>query len=117
LRSATACDWCIDFGRSLTSGRAARQGRPRPPHTTSGRNFSAAERAALRYADEAGRARRWRCPTRRFATLREHFDERQIVELTFAVAAEGFYNRINAPLGIEAEGFCALAPVANAAAA
>jgi len=109
------CDWCIDFGRSLTSGAL----RDKAVHVTAydqRPDFSAAERAALRYADEATRSP-VAVSDATFAILREHFDERQIVELTFAVAAEGFYNRINAPLGIEAEGFCALAPVANAAAA
>ena len=43
-----------------------------------------------------------------FAELRRHFDERQIVELTFATAIESFYNRINAPLEVEADGFCAI---------
>lgn len=45
-----------------------------------------------------------------FAALRGYFSDRQIVELTFAVAIENFFNRINAPLGIEAEGFCAVPP-------
>ena len=56
------------------------------------------------------RPRACRCtsPTKPFAELRCQFDERQIVELTFAVAIESFYNRINAPLEVEAEGFCAI---------
>jgi len=43
-----------------------------------------------------------------FAELRGHYSEPQIVELTFAVAIENFFNRVNAPLGVEAEGFCAI---------
>jgi hypothetical protein len=31
------------------------------------------------------------------------------------VAIENFFNRVNAPLGIEAEGFCAVAPLDHAA--
>ena len=109
------CEWCVDFGRSLTTGALRDKGvhvldyEHRP-------GFSAAERAALRYADEATHMP-VAVSDATFATLREHFDEKQIVELTFAVAIENFYNRVNAPLGIEAEGFCALAPVPDASAA
>ena len=102
------CNWCIDFGRGLAGARL----RDKAVHVLdydSRADFSAAERAALRYADEATQM-----PVgvsdATFGALRTHFDERQIVELTFAAAIESLFNRINAPLGIEAEGFCAIAP-------
>ena len=40
-----------------------------------------------------------------FARLREHFDERQIVELTMAIGLENLYSRSNWAFGIEGEGF------------
>jgi alkylhydroperoxidase family enzyme len=40
-----------------------------------------------------------------FGALRQHFDERQLVELTSAIAWENFRARFNHALGIEAEGF------------
>ena len=40
-----------------------------------------------------------------FARLREHFDERQIVELTMAIALESLYNRSNQAFGIGSQGF------------
>lgn len=102
------CAWCIDFGRSL----ADHDEREKVMHVQDFAThpaFSPAERAALRYASEATRV-----PVdvsdATFAELRRHFSDRQIVELTFAVAIESFFNRINAPLHIEAEGFCAFAP-------
>jgi alkylhydroperoxidase family enzyme len=104
------CHWCIDFGRGLAGERL----RDKALHVCDFEtrpDFSDAERAALRYADEATRVP-VAVTDATFAALRAHFDERQIVELTFAVAVESFYNRINSPLGIEAEGFCALAPPA-----
>lgn len=108
------CSWCIDFGRGLAGERLRDKALHVIDYATRS-DFSSAERAALRYADEATQA-----PVvvsdATFADLRSHFDERQIVELTFAVAIESFFNRVNAPLGIEAEGFCAIAPpAANAA--
>ncbi len=39
------------------------------------------------------------------SALAEHFDERQLVELTMSVALENLYSRFNWALGIESEGF------------
>ena len=56
-----------------------------------------------------------------FGRLREHFDERQLVELTMAIALENLFSRSNWALGIEGEGFtegmyCVAADPAGAAA-
>jgi len=40
-----------------------------------------------------------------FAELRKHFDDKQLVELTSAIAWENYRARYNHALGIEAEGF------------
>ena len=44
-------------------------------------------------------------PEELFARLREHFDERQIVELTMSIGLENLYSRTNWAFGIEGEGF------------
>ena len=61
------CDWCIDFGRSLTSGPNCVTRPCMSPRTTSDRSSAPPERAALRYADEAEALAGARCPTRTFA--------------------------------------------------
>jgi len=38
--------------------------------------------------------------------LRRHFNEREIVEITWLNALENYYNLINLPLEIESDGFC-----------
>ncbi|MDA0821087.1 MAG: hypothetical protein O3C28_01530 [Proteobacteria bacterium] len=43
-----------------------------------------------------------------FTKLREHFSEAQIVELTAGIAMENFRSKFNAPLKIQAQGFCPL---------
>jgi alkylhydroperoxidase family enzyme len=100
------CSWCIDYGRSLTPKALYDKVRHLQQFATYS-EFSAPERAALRYAFEATQT-----PVdvsdETFAELRRHYSEPQIVELTFAVAIENFFNRVNAPLGVEAEGFCAI---------
>ena len=47
---------------------------------------------------------------RLFRQLREHFNEKQIVELTSAIAWENYRARFNHALEIESAGFCRLPP-------
>ena len=69
--------------------------------------FSERERAALAYVEEATRSKLVSDAT--FAELAKHFDEREIAELTLANAIENFYNLLNLPLEVEADGLEALA--------
>jgi alkylhydroperoxidase family enzyme len=81
--------------------------------------FTDAEKAALAYAEEMCRVP-VDVPDETFATLREHFSDVQIVELTAAVALENLRARFNCALLIESDGLCALPddhPVRRAAAA
>ena len=66
--------------------------------------FSEIERAVLRYA-VAMTATPVEMPDELFAALRRHFDERQMVELTSAIAWENYRARFDHAFGIEAEGF------------
>jgi alkylhydroperoxidase family enzyme len=76
--------------------------------------FNPRERAALAYVEEATRTKVVADAT--FAELAKHFDEREIAELTLANAIENFYNLLNLPLEVEADGLEALAAAENAAA-
>lgn len=102
------CAWCLDFGAYM----GARGGVPAEKLAAVGEYatspvFTPAERAALAYADAMTQVG-GHVPDDVFANVRRHYSEREIVELTVAVAAENFYNRGNAALGVEAQGFCAL---------
>ena len=79
-------------------------------HTSSA--FSARERAALAFVEEATLAKRVSDAT--FAELRAHFDDREIAELTLCNAIENFYNLLNVPLEIESDGLEAIARSASA---
>ncbi len=70
-------------------------------------HFSDRERAALAYCAEITRQRRVDDAT--FETLRKHFDERQIVELTWLNALANYYNLMAVPLGLESDGLAELA--------
>ena len=76
--------------------------------------FSARERAALAYVEEATRTKVVSDVT--FAELAKHFDEREIAELTLLNAIENFYNLLNLPLEVESDGLEALATAESTAA-
>lgn len=69
--------------------------------------FSASERAALAFVEEATLHKQVSDAT--FEELGKHFDEREIVELTVENAVSNFYNLLNVPLEIEDDGLLALA--------
>jgi AhpD family alkylhydroperoxidase len=102
------CSWCMDFGQAMgmKQGIPAEQFAAVADYATSPL-FSPAERAALDYAAAVTQTGA-HVSDATFATLKQHFADREIVELTVAIAAENFYNRFNAPLGIESQGFCAI---------
>jgi alkylhydroperoxidase family enzyme len=102
------CTFCVDIAKAM----AVQEHLPLEkfhalPDWRTSPLFSDAERAALAYADEATRNKKVEDTT--FATLRKHFSEREIVEITFLNALENFYNLLNLPLGIEDDGLCAIA--------
>ena len=69
--------------------------------------FSARERAALGFVEEATLSKKVNDAT--FAELRKHFNDREIAELTLSNAIENFYNLLNVPLEIESDGLEAIA--------
>jgi len=95
--------------------RGDRIGRPSGAFATGGREtplFSARERAALAYAEEATGNRRVSDAT--FQELRNHFSEEEIAEITWVNAIENHYNLLNVPLEIGSDGFCSIAQARTA---
>lgn len=99
------CEWCLDFGSKLAhdAGVPAEDLRELSLWRTSDR-FDELDRLALDYAEAMTRTP-VEVSDELFARLRERFDERQIVELTIAIALENLYSRSNHAFGIESEGF------------
>ena len=67
--------------------------------------FSEAERLALEYAECITYTDR-KVDDALVDSLKKHFSDSQIVEMTAAIAMENFRSKFNPPLGIEAQGFC-----------
>ena len=107
------CGFCVDIARAMAirehlgmdKFNALSEYRTSPL-------FSERERAALAYIEEATRHKRVSDAT--FEALRQYFNEREIVEITWLNAVENYYNLINLPLEIESDGFCAIAQARTA---
>ena len=104
------CEFCEDLGRSLVIREhlGMEKFNALSVYRTSPL-FSARERAALGYAEEATRNRRVSNAT--FEELRRHFSDEEIAEITWINAIENYYNLLNIPLEIGSDGFCSIAQV------
>jgi alkylhydroperoxidase family enzyme len=91
----------VDLGRE--SGLTDEQLRALPRWRESDA-FSPVERLVLEYAEGITRTPA-DVPDRLVEDLRSELDERQLVELTAAIALENFRARFNLALGVEAAGF------------
>ena len=102
------CAWCMDYGEHLAIGIGVPAEKLARIHAyATDPAFSPAERAAIAFAEQMTQVG-GRVDDDTFAELRRHLSEREVVELTLAVAAENFFNRMNAALGVEEQGFCSV---------
>ncbi len=115
LRSASVigCPWCLDFGSLLARHRGVSEQQLRDLHRWADSDaFTPVQRLALEYAD-AMTATPMAVTDDLVGTLREHFSDDQMVELTAFIALENQRSRFNHALGITSQGFttgtCALA--------
>jgi AhpD family alkylhydroperoxidase len=107
LRTAQliGCEWCLDFGSRLAvDGGVPEDDLRELSLWRSSDRFDEVDRMVLEYAEAMTRT-----PVEvtddLFAQLHERFDEKQLVELTMAIALENLYARSNWAFGIEGEGF------------
>ena len=70
-------------------------------------HFSESEKAALAYTEKT--TRRDEVDDATFDMLREHYDDKAIVELTWLNAVSNYYNLMAVPLQLESDGLEALA--------
>lgn len=103
--AAIHCEYCIDIASSAArkSGLSDAKLLALPRYRES-EEFSDLEKLVLDYAVAISRTP-VQVPDELFAALRRHFDERQIVELTSAIAIENLHARFNAALDIGSAAF------------
>jgi 4-carboxymuconolactone decarboxylase len=109
------CEFCIDFGSALLEHEGAPQQQiAELPRWRESAVFSPLDKLVLEYAEALTRTP-VEVSDELFARLREHFTERQLVELTAAITFENHRARMNHAFGIGAHGFARreAAPAAN----
>jgi AhpD family alkylhydroperoxidase len=101
------CEFCIDIASAVSSksGVTDEQLRDLPRYRES-HSFDETERLVLDYA-VAMTETPSHVSDELFDALRARFDERQLVELTSAIALENYRARFNWAFGIESQGFAA----------
>jgi AhpD family alkylhydroperoxidase len=101
------CEFCLDIGSAIgrRSGVTAEQLAELPRYRASDR-FSEVEKLVIDYA-VAMTSTPAEVPDALFAELRSRFSERQLVELTSAIAIENYRARFNWAFGIGSQGFAA----------
>lgn len=103
------CGFCIDITRSFAAHDAALLEKLwRVGDYGVDPIFTDAERAALAYVEAVTRNRAVTDDV--FETMKAHYSDEEIVEITLVNAIEHFYNLVNGPLGIESDGLCAVKP-------
>jgi AhpD family alkylhydroperoxidase len=108
VASLNGCGFCIDIGRAMATYQGVSLEKLDAVDTwRSSPLFTARERAALAYVEEATRTRHVDDAT--FAALEAHFDDTQIVAITWLNAVENYFNLLNGPLEIGSDGLCAIA--------
>jgi AhpD family alkylhydroperoxidase len=107
LKTATLthCEYCIDIGSQVSRqwGLSDEEMLALPFYQTSPL-FKDLEKLVLDYAVGMSRTP-VEVSDALFAKLREHFDDAQLVELTYLIALENLRGRFNLALGIGAAGF------------
>jgi alkylhydroperoxidase family enzyme len=100
------CKFCIDFGKMEAINRFPDQ-QEKFFNVSSFRTsnlFTAAEKAALNFAEELTVNKKISDET--FAEAQKHFSERELVEIAWAVTREHIYNIMNLAFDIESDGYC-----------
>ncbi len=103
--SMVECEYCMDLGSAVASrcGVTDEELLALPDHRSS-ELFDDRDRLVLDYAVAMTRTPA-EVTDELFAALREHFDERQMLELTHEIAIENHRARFNHAFGIAASGF------------
>lgn len=107
------CAFCVDINSSMVLKRGIDEAKLAAlADFRESPLFSERERAALDYAEAVTYSDR-RTDQSHFERLRKHFDDDAIIELTAITAFQNLSSKFNASLGVEPQGFCAVAVLPN----
>ncbi len=104
------CPFCVDINSATVLKRGVDPAKlAELANSEINPRFSEREKAALTYAEAITYSDRQPTPEH-FERLRRHFDDDTIIELTGLIAFQNLSSKFNAALGVEPQGFCAVAP-------
>jgi uncharacterized peroxidase-related enzyme len=103
-----ACEFCVDINAATLLQRGVATAKVEALASwRESRLFDARERAALDYAEAMTLSDR-RVDDPSMASLKRHFDDDAVVELTALIAFQNMSAKFNSALGVPAQGFCRL---------
>jgi AhpD family alkylhydroperoxidase len=104
------CAFCVDLNSATVLKRGVDQAKLAAlADFEESALFSEREKAALAYA-EAVTCTDQEPTSEHFTRLRRYFDDDAIIELTALIAFQNLSSKFNSALGVEAQGFCVVAP-------
>ena len=104
------CPFCVDINSATALKRGISDKKLAALGGYAGSDlFSDKEKAALAYVEAVTYSDRQPTPDQ-FETLRRYFDDDAIIELTGLIGFQNMSSKFNAALGVEPQGFCAIAP-------
>lgn len=100
------CRFCLDIGEKLAIQKhiSTEKFHQISSFKTSSL-FNEAEKAALHYAEECNNKK---VNETTFLEVKKHFNDKQIIGISYIVATESYYNIMNHALNIESDGLCAI---------
>lgn len=103
------CEFCVDINSATLLKRS--QSEDKVLALENWRNsdlFAAKEKAALDYAEKMTLSDQ-KVNKQCFTELKQHFDEKTIIELTALIAFQNLSSKFNSALEVDPQGFCRLA--------
>ncbi len=104
------CPFCVDINASTALKRGVSEEKLAQLAAFADCDlYSHKEKAALRYAEAVTYSDK-QADKSHFEALHQYFDDDAIIELTGLIGFQNMSSKFNAALGVEPQGFCAVAP-------
>lgn len=104
VATLNGCSFCIDIAKAAAENDVEIEKYEQLLNYDAPEVFSKAEKAALRYVEEATQEKE--VTDQVYNNLQQYYTDEEIVEITWLNAMENYYNLINRPLQIGSDNLC-----------
>lgn len=104
VSTLNGCSFCIDLAKADAEDEEVVEKYRQLLNYESAEVFSDAEKAALKYVEQATVEKEVSEDV--FQTVKQYYNDREIVEITWLNATQNYYNLINEPLNIGSDNLC-----------